>query len=79
MKAISRKYLTVDEIVRSRISFRLGQKAVDLEGNAKGVIIALTNEGGLLQCKEWKGDRWFVNRWFVEYKHLRPCDERRYV
>ena len=78
MKPIARKDLTVDVIERRRISFRLGQEVLDRDRHLLGVIVALTSAGCFLR-RERDGNFWDVDRWFVKYNLVRPCDGRRYL
>ena len=80
MKPRDRKSLTVDVVERRRIYFRLKQKVFDRGRLEWGIIVALTNEGCLLRRSAWKDGVWNIDRWFVEYAHVRPYrDGTRYL
>ena len=76
MKSISRKSLTVDVVMRVRVTFRIGMKVIDSRLNA-GTIVSMDRKGATVnQYNNEAGRR--GNFWYA-YQDLRPHDHRRYL
>lgn len=75
MKPISRKSLTVDVIVRRRVTFRLGMNVRDPSLN-RGTIISMDSGGATVSLFNAERGEW--GRFWYPYRELRPADGNRY-